>query len=61
MRNRREFPTPSDIIGIIEGRKKMDAGVYISLTKSRDEGQFLTNEEHNYISNYENQIIQGLK
>lgn len=58
IRNRREFPTPSDIIAIIEGRIKRDVGVYKNLLKQRREGQFLSDDDHKYIREYEEQTMQ---
>lgn len=57
-RNREEFPTPSDIVAILEGRIKRDAVYY---KKLRDEAQkkgryALNSEEHNYIMSYEQQV-----
>jgi hypothetical protein len=58
IKNRREFPTPSDIIGIIEGRVKRDANVYRNLLKQRKEGVFLGDDEHRYIREYERETME---
>ena len=56
IRHRREFPTPADIIGIIEGRVKRDGAYYIRLCRERQEGAFLTDDEHAYMRRYEGQV-----
>jgi hypothetical protein len=54
---RSDFPTPADIISIIEGRIKPDSAVYNNLIRKRREGAFLSYEEEDYISKYEDQVF----
>jgi hypothetical protein len=54
LRDKSEFPAPSDIIDIIEGRKKlkMDHEFYRSLKRQ----SFRTMEENDYVKAYEKQL-----
>jgi hypothetical protein len=56
IRHRREFPTPADIIGIIEGRVKRDGAYYTRLCRQIQEGAFVTDDEHAYMRKYEGQV-----
>jgi hypothetical protein len=56
IRHRREFPTPADIIGIIEDRVKRDGAYYVRLCRERQEGAFLTDDELAYMRRYEHQV-----
>jgi hypothetical protein len=48
--NRTKFPTPADLIGIMEGRIKRDMIYYSRLLKKKGN---LTNDESYYIQQYE--------
>jgi hypothetical protein len=56
IRHRREFPTPADIIGIIQGRVKRDGAYYTRLCRQIQEGAFVTDEELAYMRLYEGQV-----
>ena len=56
LRNRREFPTPADIIGIIEGRVKRDGAYYTRLCRKIQEGAFVDDDELAYMRLYEGQV-----
>jgi hypothetical protein len=51
-----EFPTPADIIAIIEGRIKRDSVYYQKLLDKQRSRGFLLNHEQTYISKYESQL-----
>lgn len=55
IRHRREFPTPADIMGIIEGRVQRD-GAYTRLCRQIQEGAFVTDDEYAYMRRYEGQV-----
>lgn len=56
MRQRREFPTVADIIGILEGRVQMDKGLYNTIRlKKRD--HYLSQREEDYLEAYQRQIL----
>lgn len=50
------FPTPSDIIGIIENRVKLDSELYKNLIRKRKDS-YLSFKEENYIDKYEKQLL----
>jgi hypothetical protein len=54
---RSDFPTPADIVGIIEKRIKPDIAVYQTLIRRRKEGAWLSTDEENYLRSYEEQAI----
>jgi hypothetical protein len=54
--HRREFPTPADIIGIIEGRVKRDGAYYTRLCRKIQEGAFVTDDELAYMRKYEGEV-----
>lgn len=56
IRHRREFPTPADIIGIIEDRVKRDGAYYTRLCRKIQEGAFVTDDELAYMRLYEDQV-----
>lgn len=51
-----KFPTPSDIIGIIKKRIKLDPVLYAELLKKR-KTSWLSAREENYIRKYEEQTM----
>lgn len=66
-----EMPTPSEIVGLIQrdGRPPLDKSVYVALVQKRERttmkysyGTYddLTNEEKEYISEYEKFNIKGV-
>lgn len=57
IRNRSEFPTPSDIINVIENKPKLDQAVYNNLLKKSRDGGFLSDSEYDYIYHYEEKTI----
>lgn len=58
IKHRREFPTPADIIGIIEGRIKRDASYYNRLRERVKQGDHLYSDEKEYLEKYEEQIAE---
>ena len=57
-----EMPTPADIVKIIEPPaqpRKWCGAMYIQLCKQRTQGQFMSNEELDYIRDYESAVISG--
>ena len=62
MKGNKSFPTPMDIINLIErkGKPALDKSVYISLTKRKQEQpDFLTRDEWQYLADYEHYAIHG--
>jgi hypothetical protein len=55
VKHKSEFPTPSDIIGIIEGRIKRDSAYYRKLLTKQKHSIMLASEAI-YIKKYENQL-----
>jgi len=55
-----EFPTPADIIAILERQPKMDGAVYREFLNRRKNGDVLTQSQKNYIENYERTTMKGL-
>jgi hypothetical protein len=56
IRHRREFPTPADIIAIIQGRVKRDGTYYTRLCRKIQENAFVTDDELAYMRLYEGQV-----
>ena len=56
IRHRREFPTPADIIGIIQSRVKRDGAYYTRLCRKIQENAFVTDEELAYMRLYEGEV-----
>lgn len=56
----RNFPTPSDIVGILEGRVKRDASYYRRLLDRIKAGDFLSEDESRYLHAYERQVLDGI-
>lgn len=57
VKSREQFPTPSAIIGIIEGRIARDSKYYETLLKKRA-NSFLTDPEEDYLRRYERQVLE---
>lgn len=57
IRNKANFPTPSDIIDILERKIRPDSAVYQKLLKQRRDGSYLTNGEERYIREYEKHVL----
>src|ERR1700733_3545182 len=55
-RHRREFPTPADIIAIIQGRVKRDGAYYPRLCRKLQEGAFVDDNDLAYMRLYEGQV-----
>ena len=56
IRHRREFPTPADIIGIIQGRVKRDGAYYTRLCRKIQQNAFVDDDELAYMRLYEGQV-----
>jgi hypothetical protein len=56
IRHRREFPTPADIIAIIQGRVKRDGAYYTRLCRKLQEGAFVDDDDLAYMRLYEGQV-----
>lgn len=61
MRTANQFPTPADIVNIIEreGKPGFDKAVYVNLCKKRESRTYLSSDEHRYIDDYENFMRTG--
>ena len=57
VQERTKFPTIADILGIIEGRIKPDKVYYMGLKKQLQRGEYLKNDEYDYIAKYERQVL----
>jgi transcription initiation factor TFIIIB Brf1 subunit/transcription initiation factor TFIIB len=57
VRNAREFPTPSDIISILEGKVKRDPAYYRFLIEHR-KNNYLTTQQEEYVKKYEKQLFE---
>lgn len=55
-----EFPTPADIMGILNPQPKFDYAVYTSLCNRLKAGDRLDFTEKNYIKAYEQNAMKGL-
>lgn len=56
VQQRSKFPTVADILAILEGRVMLDKTYYLKLEKRRQNNDRLSDEEKNYIVQYEKQI-----
>jgi hypothetical protein len=56
IRHRREFPTPADIIGIIEARVKRDGAYYTRLCRKIQENAFVDDDDLAYMRKYEGEV-----
>ena len=52
-----EFPTPADILVIVDPLVKLDKSVYVNLCKRRDSGDYLLKKEKDYIRFYEGKVV----
>lgn len=57
VRQRSRFPTPADIVGIIEERVKRDPSYYNTIREKLKKGQNLTAEQSYYLKEYERQAL----
>ena len=55
-----EFPTPADILGILNPQPKFDYAVYNRLCDKQKRGEQMQYQENEYIKAYERNAINGL-
>jgi hypothetical protein len=55
-----EFPTPSDILKILDPQPIYDKTVYISIKNKLKNGEFLMQREEDYIRKYESNVINSI-
>jgi hypothetical protein len=55
-----EFPTPADIIGLLNPQPIWSAAVYAEISDRRKKGEILSLREEEYIKGYKKQAMKGL-
>lgn len=58
-KTQREFPTPADIMGILDPKPVLDKSVYLSIQDKRKKqgGEYLSDKEWKYIAAYEKEVV----
>lgn len=55
-----EYPTPADIIGILDPKPKLDRVVYMAISDRLKRGDKITGQEREYLKLYESDVMKGL-
>ena len=58
IKRNKEFPSPADIVNIIDPPKILDRDVYKELCRRRSNGEFMLERETKYIKEYENEYVK---